>query len=257
MLFPRLAFPNNVCMSTESVGVHSHRSHTFSGTVHYGKDAWIKADNLWPSCAFDLQQESWSLYYHVPFWGLFDSIPWVFTAGFNQREVMVMLPSTMKYISFDMLLSLCKQRQEHQHICLPFYKRPPNTQNLWGYQEDMSTKILFPIITLPKLVLIHLWLPWVPWPLAHLIMMGRIWTPGPANTSWDGYRCWDPLSAWLGSHWWLVGASHSSRGTKLRSTLGTKFGLSTRTLRILAICLITIFTWGKLILSYFGEWIPW
>ena len=184
-------------MSTESVGVHTHRSHTFSGTVHYGEDAWNKADNLWPSCACDLQESS-SLDYHVPFWGLFENIPWVFTAGFNQCEVMVMLHSTMKFISFDnLLLSLCKQRQEHQHIWLPLYERPPNTQNLWGYQEDMSTEIIFPIMMLPKLALIHLWLPWVSWPLAHLIMMGRIWTPGSANTSWDGYRRWDPLSEWL------------------------------------------------------------
>ena len=37
MLFSRLDFPNNVCKSTESVAVHTHRSHTFSGTVHYGE----------------------------------------------------------------------------------------------------------------------------------------------------------------------------------------------------------------------------
>ena len=166
MLFSRLDFPNNVCKSTESVAVHTHRSHTFSGTVHYGEEAWSEPDCLWPSCVWDLQQESWSLDYHVPLWALFDNFPWVCTTGFNQCEVMVMLPSTMKYTSDDnMLLSLCKQRQEHQHIWLTLYKRPANTQNLWLYQEDVSPEILFPIMTVPKLVLIHLWLLWVLWPL--------------------------------------------------------------------------------------------
>ena len=37
MLFPRLIFQKNI-MSTESVVVHTHRSHTFSGTVHYGEE---------------------------------------------------------------------------------------------------------------------------------------------------------------------------------------------------------------------------
>lgn len=166
MLFSRLDFPNNVCKSTESVAVHTHRSHTFSGTVHYGEEAWSEPDCLWPSCVWDLRQESWSLDYHVPLWALFDHFPRVCTTGFNQCEVMVMLPSTMKYTSDDnMLLSLCKQRQEHQHIGLTLYKRPPNTQNLWLYQEDVSPEILFPIMTVPKLALIHLWLPWVLWPL--------------------------------------------------------------------------------------------
>jgi len=36
--FPSLHFPNKVCMSTESVALHTHRSHTFSGTVHYGEE---------------------------------------------------------------------------------------------------------------------------------------------------------------------------------------------------------------------------
>ena len=36
--FPSLHFPNKVCMSTESVTLHTHRSHTFSGTVHYGEE---------------------------------------------------------------------------------------------------------------------------------------------------------------------------------------------------------------------------
>ena len=31
MLFSRLDFPNNVCKSTESVAVHTHRSHTLVG----------------------------------------------------------------------------------------------------------------------------------------------------------------------------------------------------------------------------------
>ena len=46
MFFLRLHFPNNECMSTELVAVLSqkwlstHRSHTFSGTVHYGEEPW-------------------------------------------------------------------------------------------------------------------------------------------------------------------------------------------------------------------------
>lgn len=163
--FPGLIFQKNI-MSTESVVVHTHRSHTFSGTVHYGEEAWSEPDCVWPSCAWDLQQESWSLNFHVPMWVLFDNFPWVCTTGFNQCEVMVILPSTVRHISDDnMLLSLCKQWQERQHMWLTLYKMPPNTQNLWVYQEDVSPEIVFWIMTVSKLALIRLWLPWVPWPL--------------------------------------------------------------------------------------------
>ena len=163
--FPGLIFQKNI-MSTESVVVHTHRSHTFSGTVHYGEEAWSEPDCVWPSCAWHLQQESWSLNFHVPTWVLFDNFPWVCTTGFNQCEVMVILPSTVRHISDDnMLLSLCKQWQERQHIWLTLYKMPPNTQNLWVYQEDVSPEIVFWIMTVSKLALIRLWLPWVPWPL--------------------------------------------------------------------------------------------
>ena len=37
-IFPSIDFPNSVYMSTESVAVHTHRSHTFTGTVHYGEE---------------------------------------------------------------------------------------------------------------------------------------------------------------------------------------------------------------------------
>ena len=33
-------FQNNICMSTELVAVHTHRSHTFSGTVYCEEEAW-------------------------------------------------------------------------------------------------------------------------------------------------------------------------------------------------------------------------
>ena len=46
MFLPCLHFPNNICTSTESVSVHTHWSHTFSGTIHYGEKAWGKC---WPS----------------------------------------------------------------------------------------------------------------------------------------------------------------------------------------------------------------
>ena len=151
-------------MSTKTVAVYSDRSDAFNGTVHYGEEAWSEPDCVWPSCAWHLQQESWSLNFHVPTWVLFDNFPWVCTTGFNQCEVMVMLPSTMKYISDDnTLLSLCKQRREHQHIWLSLYKRARNIQNLWVYQEDASPEVLFTVMTVPKLALIQLWLPWVPW----------------------------------------------------------------------------------------------
>ena len=135
--FPGLIFQ---CLHVHCISaIHTHRSHTFSGTVHYGEEAWSESYSLWPHCAWDLQQGSWSLDYHFPLWALFDNFPWVCTTGFNRCEVTVMLPSTMKYISDEnMLLSLCKQRQEHQHIWLPLYKRLHNTQNLWVYQEDLS-----------------------------------------------------------------------------------------------------------------------
>ena len=40
VFFPNLHLPNNIFKSTESVAVHTHRSHTFSATVHYREEAW-------------------------------------------------------------------------------------------------------------------------------------------------------------------------------------------------------------------------
>ena len=38
-------FQRNICMSTELVAVHTHRSHTFSGTVYCEVEAWGNFSN--------------------------------------------------------------------------------------------------------------------------------------------------------------------------------------------------------------------
>ena len=61
IFFFHLHFPENICMSTESVVVHTHRSLTFWGQFIMERNHEVNADCLWPSYAGDLQQKSWSL----------------------------------------------------------------------------------------------------------------------------------------------------------------------------------------------------
>ena len=143
MLFPRLDFPNNVCLSTESVAVHTHRSHTFSGTVHYGEEAWSESDCLWPSCALDLQQESWSLDYHVPLWALFDNFPWVCITEYHQCEVILMLPRTMKYISDENMLLYCVNKDKNTNTYDFHSIKGHTTLRICGFTRRMWVPITF------------------------------------------------------------------------------------------------------------------
>ena len=61
IFFPSLHFPNDVCMFTESVVIHTHRNQTINGRIHYERKHGVNTDCLWPTCTGDLQQESWSV----------------------------------------------------------------------------------------------------------------------------------------------------------------------------------------------------
>ena len=83
-------------------------------------------------------------------------------------------------------------------------------------------------------------------------MTGRIWTPGPASTSRDGYRCQDPLSTWPRITWLTGRSSLLIQKSQIWINPRYSVGFSTGRLKFWAICPIAIFTWGKLILSYVG-----
>ena len=84
IFFPSLQFPNNICMSTETVAVHNERSDTFNGTVHYGEEPRVNADCLWSSALGDYD-DSWSeANYRNRMWDLFDTFPRVCVTRFNQ-----------------------------------------------------------------------------------------------------------------------------------------------------------------------------
>ena len=112
MFLPCLHFPNNICTSTESVSVHTHWSHTFSGTVPHGDKAWGKC---WPSWTLVCRRftarvkgTKQSLQFHCEIY-LTPSLESVLHGSTNVR-LMVMSPSTMTYLPDDnLLLSLVKQ----------------------------------------------------------------------------------------------------------------------------------------------------
>ena len=112
MFLPSLHCPNNICTSTESVSVHTHWSHTFSGTVHHGEKAWGKR---WPSWTLVCRRfttrvkvTKQSVKFHCEIY-LTPSLKSVLQ-GLTNVRLMVMSPSTKKYLPDDnLLLLLVKQ----------------------------------------------------------------------------------------------------------------------------------------------------
>ena len=128
MFFLRLHFPNNECMSTELVAVLSqkwlstHRSHTFSGTVHYREEPW---GGRWLSLSqlcrrfTRVMVTRLSIKCHCEMY-LTPSLESVLQGLINVR-LMDRSPNTMKYRpDHYLLLPLFKQWQWHQRYDLHF-----------------------------------------------------------------------------------------------------------------------------------------
>lgn len=73
--------------------------------------------------------------------------------------------------------------------------------DLWIDQEDMNPKVPFTAMTVPMLVIIHLRLPWVPWPLSPSYNDGHNLDLWSSSTSKRKGRCGDPLVPWLRIPW--------------------------------------------------------
>jgi len=73
--------------------------------------------------------------------------------------------------------------------------------DLWIDQQDMNPMVPFTIMTVPMLVIIHLRLPWVPWPLSPSYNDGHNLNLWSSSTSRHKRRCRDPLAPWLRIPW--------------------------------------------------------
>ena len=73
--------------------------------------------------------------------------------------------------------------------------------DLWIDQEDRNPKVSFTIMTMPMLAIIHLRLPWVPWPLSQSYNNGNNLDLWSSSTSKRKGRCGDPLVPWLRIPW--------------------------------------------------------
>ena len=103
-------FQKNICMSTELVAVHTHRSHTFSGTVYCEVEAWGNFSDP------GVQRFTASVMVTRLTSKLTPSLECVLL-GLISVSLMVMSPSTVKYLPDDHLfLSLFKQWQRDQQI---------------------------------------------------------------------------------------------------------------------------------------------
>ena len=142
---------------------------------------------------------------------------------------MVMSPSTGKHLPDDHLfLPLSKQWQRDQQIWPTSSTQGHTTLRIWVDQEDVSPEVPFTLITVPKLVLTHLCLPWVPWPLRSPYNDGWVWSGTPEVLVNPGInRCRDPLAPWLGFPDWVISAGRESRAITLGPPLGSQFGFST------------------------------
>ena len=65
--------------------------------------------------------------------------------------------------------------------------------HLWTDQEDVSPWVPLKIMTVPKVVIICLYLPWVPWPLRPPYSAGHGLDLWSSSTSRQKHRCRDPL----------------------------------------------------------------
>ena len=90
--------------------------------------------------------------------------------------------------------------------------------DLWIDQEDRNPKVPFTIMTVPMLSIIHLCLPWVPWPLSPSYNDGHNLDLWSSSTSRDKQRCRDPLV-----HGWVISTGQGSRADTLGPPQGFQF----------------------------------
>ena len=91
--------------------------------------------------------------------------------------------------------------------------------DLWIDQEDMNPMVPFTTMTVPMLAIIHLCLPWVPWPLSPSYNDGHNLDLWSSSTSRHKRRCRDPFlhewGPWL-SNKWRSGVQSRHTGTTHR-----------------------------------------
>ena len=80
-------------------------------------------------------------------------------------------------------------------------KKETQLLDLWIDQEVRNPKVSFTIMTMPMLAIIHLRLPWVPWPLSQSYNNGHNLDLWSSSTSKRKGRCGDPLVPWLRIPW--------------------------------------------------------
>ena len=104
-------------MSTESVAVHNHRSHAFSGKVHYGEEAWGERWHCLTQVYRRLTTRgivsrlTIKFYYEIYLKLSLECV----LQGLIPIRLMVMSLNTMKYLPDPyLLLSLFKQWHYHQ-----------------------------------------------------------------------------------------------------------------------------------------------
>ena len=208
------------CLFTLIEAIH------FVGQFSMERKHGVNVDLLGSRCAGSLQQESRSqAECQVPLWDLFDTFPWECAKGFNQCKA---YGNVTQYNEISPWMTLCfcpwlsndTSTNRYGLYCL---NKGMQLSDLWIDQEDENANVLFTIMTVPKLAIIHLCLPWVPWPLSHLTMMGTIWTSGalvPPGIKVDAVT---PLLHDWGSHGWVISAGQGSRADTLGTPIGSQF----------------------------------
>ena len=141
-------------MSSELVAVHIHISHTFSGRVHYGEEPWggrwLSLSQLCRRFATRVMVTRLSIKCHCEMY-LTPSLESVLQGLINVR-LMVMSPSTMKYLPDHYLLCPCLSNDTStRDMSYIVYRRPHNSQHVWADQEDASPEVPFTLIAVPKL----------------------------------------------------------------------------------------------------------
>ena len=134
------------------------------------------------------------------------------------------------------------------------YRLNKGTQlsDLW-IDQDRNPKGPFTKMNIPMLAIIHLRLPWVPWPLSPSYNDGHNLYLWRSSTSRHKRRCKDPLAPWLRIPW----LGEKSRADTLGPPIGSQLACPLRRSRAWAVFLSTISIWGKWILTKLEEWLSW
>ena len=149
-IFSNLHFPKNACTSTQLVAVHTHRSHTFTGTFHYGEEAWgehwLSLTQLCRRFTTRVTVSRLTIKFHCEIY-LKPFLECVLQ-GLVTVRLMVMSPSAMKFHPDDNpIFSIFNQWHSLKDMTYSVYTRPCNSQNLWVDQEDVSPEVPFTLMT--------------------------------------------------------------------------------------------------------------